>query len=412
MYNKLIQKVHHHFRIDAHHYVSGSFWGLIAQGITVVGGLLVTVLFTRMLSESDYGIYRYILGVAALLSVFSLTGIDQAVLQASAKKFRSFYSETLFLSFKFNLIISGLACMCALYYFLAGNSTLSSGLLLIAFFQPIINTFQFFQSNLIGNSLFKKAANAQSLKVAVTFCLSIIAILFTHNILILLLVFFSAASIANILAYYVFKPKQSPATPRDVLDKYILYAKHTSVRNIITEVSFRLDSILVFQFLGATNLAIYTIANLIPEQIKGTVKMFGILTIPKFSTHDTLQVTKNAIRRKIIPIFLVLTGISLLYVVFAPYLYTILFPKYLNSVIYSQIAILSLPATIGILPLTSLQVMLDEKKLYSLNLLVSIVSLTLTIALTITLGILGAIYARLATRYFNTFVAYYLLYKK
>ena len=65
----------------------------------IVVGIVTSALFAHYLTETEYGVCRYLIGLAAILSSFSYTGIGQSILQRAAIKYYNFYKETLQLSF-------------------------------------------------------------------------------------------------------------------------------------------------------------------------------------------------------------------------------------------------------------------------------------------------------------------------
>jgi O-antigen/teichoic acid export membrane protein len=139
---KITQLLAHHFRIDAHYFFSGAVWLSIIQAITVLGALVVSVVLAHMLSEAEYGIYRYILGIGALLTSFSLTGMVPAVFQTAAQGHKGFYPLGIRKSLIFGLGITVSGLIGCLYYVYQNNIELALGCLVVALLQPLFNTFQ------------------------------------------------------------------------------------------------------------------------------------------------------------------------------------------------------------------------------------------------------------------------------
>jgi O-antigen/teichoic acid export membrane protein len=177
-------------------------------------------------------------------------------------------------------------------------------------------------------------------------------------------------------------------------------------------IAFRIDSIIVFQQLGATNLAIYTIATILPEQIKTSFKNISTLLVPKYAMHDNLDSIKKSMFSRSIQLLLFTILITILYIVFAPLIYTLLFPKYHEAIILTQLISLSFPAMIALIPLSALQAHTEEKKLNKLNTYTSMLMIVLTTVLTITHGLMGAIFAKILSRYINVAFTYFYLWQK
>lgn len=398
------------FKIDASYYIRGTFWNTISQAIVLIGGLTTTVIFARVLSATDYGTYKYIIAAAALLTSFSLAGLGQSVLQTAAKKYYNFYTETLSLSLLYGMGITTVSFVASLYYAYQHNYLLACGFALIAITQPLTNTYQNIFAFLLGSKRLQDATRAQLFNVVTMSVLSIATILITHDILVLLIVYFVSNFITFFLTHLYYRPKNSEPTPPEIYDKFISFAKNTSVRNFISDVAFRLDTILIFTQLGAAELAIYTIANLLPEQVKGFFKNIGVLLLPKYAERTNIDSKKGIIKKSIqLLIFSIFVTIS--YILISPILYLILFPNYQSTVILTQLVSLAIPTMIAVIPLSILQSQLKESALYKLNLSNALIAIFLTIILIFPYGLVGVIVARILSRYINLMQTYYYLFR-
>jgi O-antigen/teichoic acid export membrane protein len=170
--------------------------------------------------------------------------------------------------------------------------------------------------------------------------------------------------------------------------------------NIRGVVASQLDKILLWHFLGAAPLAIYFIAVTPPLKIKDAFKTIGELALPKFSQRSK-QELKRSISKKTFKLFLLIVPIVVFYIILAPLIYKILFPQYLDSVIYSQVFIISLLLFPRILLDTSLTAQMRKKDLYLVRTLSPIIQILLLLILLPLYGIWGAIFAILITQISN-----------
>ena len=308
---------------DFHYYIKGSFWLYISQGAVILGSLIVTVAFAHILSESDFGIYKYILGIGVLLTSFSLTGIGQSILQTTSKGHPEFFAYGIKQSHIYGISITLAGLIGFIYYFINGNPTLATGCLLIGLFQPFINTYQQIFFFLQGSKQLQQSAIFQTLKTIAVTLSSILSIYFTQNILILVTVFLLSHVLTNFIGYIFYKRNFNVELSNEIRIKYLHYAQHTSIRNLIANVVYRLDTILVFQMLGAPALAVYTIANIVPEQIKGSFKNISTLLIPKYVQHENLNSVKSSLLKRSTQLFVLLSFITIIYVLAAPFLYSL-----------------------------------------------------------------------------------------
>lgn len=411
MYSSLVEFINKKFNTDAHYFFHGGFWLTITQVVILISGIVTTALFANYLSPTSYGIYRYLIGLTVIFSCISLTGLGQSILQTAAKKYYSFYTETIKINFNYSLGITATALGGAMYYWYFDNSILSLGCIIIALLQPIINIYQYAPTFLQGSKRFKEATLIQSIRTIVIAITSILVLFLTKDILLLFLAYLGSNAIINVVSHFWYKPQLHAYTSPEILKKYLDYAKHTSTRNIISTIAQRADIIVIFTQLGAANLAIYTIAMIIPEQVKASFKNLASLLLPKYAQHKNQNTLYQNIYLRSFQLFILLVVITVFYITFVPYIYTIIFPKYHEAAFLSQILAFSFPAMIAIIPMSAFQSNLEEKKLYKMLIIESLTSVLLLIILTINYGVLGAIIAKVGTRYITTFFNYYYVYK-
>lgn len=412
MYGKIVTTIQNKFNIDAHYFLSGGFWLLVAQAVAVLTSLGVAVLFAATLSENDYGTYRYVISLAVLISAFSLTGTGQSIMQAAARGYTHFLRDSTKPTLLYGLGISLIAGVAAAYYFLNENPTLAIGCGLIALTQPLTQLFSNAQSSLLGQSRFFAGSLLQITKVTFVSAVSAIALLFSGEILVLLAAFFTAQAVAALASYAFVRSSLPPEdTGERDTERSLSFAKHSSVRNWLWRVADHFDSVFVFQHLGAAELALYSVAALVPVQVRGSTKTLLTLLIPKYSQHDSFDTLKHSIPKRSLQFFLVLCLGTLGFVLIAPFVYSLLFPTYPEAVLYAQLLALSFPAAVVWIPFGALQALRLERELYWFQVLTGLMQIGLVFSLVFTTGLLGAVISQIATQYLRAALAYILLFK-
>lgn len=411
---RIISKIGIFLNIDAQYFVGGGMWLLLAQAFTVCSSLVSTILFAYYLTETDFGIYRYIIGLAAFFSAFALTGIGQSIAQLAAKGYTDYFRYSTKLTFIYGLASTSVSLIGAYYYHFQGNDILAIGCLFIALLQPISILFLNTLAYLYGLKNFKEGTYFQGIKSITVMATSICTLLITHNLIWLLFIYFFTQAFTAIVGYLYYRPKTyTPSTiPSPLKKQYLRFAQHTSIRNLIVGSAARLDSIIVFQQLGAASLAIFTIATLVPDQIKGVFKNILALLIPKYSQYDSLAELRRHIPKRCWQFGFILIVVTVIFIILVPYLYSLIFPKYINAIFYTQLLALSFPASIYLLPLSALQSQVQEDSLYYFNGGVSVIQLIVTFFLTIQFGLLGAIIARIIIQYTMMAGSFYYLFRK
>jgi O-antigen/teichoic acid export membrane protein len=407
--------LHHHIekhlKIDSRYFLSGGFWLVSAQGMIILASLLSTVFLTHYLDEHDFGIYRYVISVGMFLTSLSLTGIAQSVFQAALKKVAGFYDNAtrLTLLYSSGIVVAGL--LATGYYYFQGNTTLAVGCVLIAILTPWSLLLQNAHGQLLGQNRFSHATYLLTIKSFFIAGTTIITLLFSSNILILLAVYFVSQAVVGVLSHWYARPRYEQIQDRTAVHSLVSFAQHTSFRNIIVGISSRLDNLIVFQQLGAASLATFTIATLLPDQIKGSLKHLVTLLIPKFSQYETVAEVRRFLPLRSLQAGLILVLVTLVTIAVTPLLIETLFPKYVSAIPYAQLLALSFPASIYQIPFAMMQAHTTEKALYSYHVLTAFFQIGFTIIGIFFFGLIGAVGARILTQYTQLLISWFAVYR-
>lgn len=390
-------------KLDYPYIMRGGFWMSAGQGIATVTLFVLSYIFANYVDPTDYGLYRYILSLAVLIGAFSLTGMPQSVLQATVRGYHSLLRIGFKTSLMYSLIAVVVSLGVGLYYYLNGNIPLAIGCLIIAAAKPLLDAGLLAQSYLNGLKKFKAASVLKAGRVVLTSSAVIATIFLTENILYVVFAYFIAQVIGSILVYVFTLQKVDPDTHTDQPEKtrFLKYAKNTSVRNIINGIASEIDKVLAFQFLGATELAVYAFAIAIPEQIKGGIKNIGLLVLIKFTGYD-LKTIKAGMQKKVFLFGLILSALTIIYIVLCPLLYSTFFPAYEDSILLSQIFALSFLPMVAIFPINALQAQMKERELHTLNIVSSILLIVSAFIGVFYFGLMGLVISRVVVRYITS----------
>jgi O-antigen/teichoic acid export membrane protein len=165
----------------------------------------------------------------------------------------------------------------------------------------------------------------------------------------------------------------------------------------------QLDQILIFHYIGAAELAVYSLAMAPVEQLKGMLKNIQALAFPRFAARTKEDVRAN-IFSKAIRLGIFVGIITLCYIFVAPFFYKIFFPKYIDATFYSQIVALSLVGVaINSFLNTFLESQAQEKKLLQKNIF-EILNVVMLFPLIAYFGIMGAVIGRIIGRFLSLLV--------
>lgn len=394
---------------DFDYALKGGSWIVLGHIFSVLAILATSYFFANFLDPHLYGNYRYLISASVILSLFSLSGIDTAIIQAVAKNVSGYFIYALRLSLKFGILTSIVAFGTATYYYAQDNNLLAIGFLIIGILQPVVSTSNLIHSYFYGKQSFNLSVGWHVLRTILTTASIVITLLLTNNVLLILLSFFASNLVANLIPYTRHRELLSDSGDKTSFKKFTNYAKHTSLQNIIIGMANQLDKVLIFQILGAVELATYVFATAIPDQYKGITKAVDSLLLPRFSKYNFGLIKKTIWKKTILYLVFLLIG-AIIYIVAAPFIFSILYPTYSDAVTLSQIYALSIIFGFGSIPFTAMKAKMDNGVLYEYKLILAIFQIVSLVSLLNLFGIIGAIFARIIYRAFVCAYGYYLFF--
>ncbi len=406
--NKILIRSGVYLKTDMTYLVRGSFWLFLNQIFAIVFSALLSVAFANLISAQQYGIYKYIISVSAIISAFSLTGMNTAIVRSVAMGNEGFVRKSFWYQLKWNtLIITSLAVITCAYYYLRGNTLLALGILIIGIFVPLTNAANTFSAYLSGTKRYKSIFFINLCINGTSALLLFSTIFFFQNILVLVTIYFATNAITYTAAYLYTLHSYKLNTHVDHNTKSL--GTHLSIINFFGIISQNIDKIFAFQFLGATPLAIYSFAVSVPAQFGGVAKMISTLAFPKISErYATSQ--KVEYKDKIIKLIILFGFFATLYYFAAPFIYHIFFPQYIVAINYSRLAaVIFIFTAPNLYLLNILQIKADKKILYRHSLVTAIVQTCLMALLGYTYGITGLIVAHICSTLVSTLYSLYLL---
>ncbi|MDD3711339.1 MAG: oligosaccharide flippase family protein [Patescibacteria group bacterium] len=376
IYN-LLKKSEKWTKTDMIYLFKGGFWLSSGKIISSLSGLLLAIFFANLLPKEDYGTYKYILSIVGLLAIPTLSGINTALNRSIAQGNDKSFFISLKTKIKWGTLGGILSLLLAgYYYFYKDDTTLTICFLISSLFIPFMDPIMAYQSILIGKKKFKMLSTQNAIINTVAVLIIILVLATTRNLFAVLFSYFISHTTLRFI-FLIFTLKKIKLNKNE--DKSVIsYGKHLSAMNIIGTISSQIDKILIFNYLGVVNLAIYSFAIVMPDQIRTFLKNINVLALPKMSQN--LSLSKKDVIKKIKTFFIILLPIIILYIILAPTIYKLFFPEYLDSIIYSQlfsISLLGIP--FSMLGLSYLTATKQQTKLYFLTTWLSIIKIILLI---------------------------------
>lgn len=394
---------------DMIYLAKGGFWVTIEQIIFNLIGIVSIFVFANYLDQEIYGNYQYIISMVAILQFFALSGINGSLSLTVARGNSGTFIPSLKEKIKWGLLGSFVSLVGGIYYLSNQNEILGYSFIFISLVVPFIDSLHLFNPYLLGLKKFKDySTNNIKIKIFAT-TIIVVSVLLTNNIYILIFVTIVPSLVVRL---YFTKKYLKKYPPNNKIDKdAINLGKHLSFMGFLSGVITHLDKIIIFQFLGAKEVAVYTIAmapiSKISSLLSGNISM---LSLPKISGKSIVEL-KKILPKKIRTLTIFLSLITITYIVLAPTLFELFLPKYIDSVFLSQVfafSIMFLPSSLFNISLTSHS---KKKQLYLLNFVIPTIKILLFIVLLPLLGSLGMILAILFGEMFKYILSSYLFYK-
>lgn len=402
--------------IDMVYFTSGNFWLLISRFVGVSSGILLTLGFANLIPPETFGTYKYILAFTTTISALSLTGLGTAATRTVAQGNHNIIRLLFEKNIVWNIPASIIALGGFVYYWYMGNLVLAFSLLTVAIVNPILNGFVLNKSLLVGKKDFKTLATYNIPGNLITVGSMLAILLFTDNIILIIAGYFISNLISGWVVYklclYKYKDDPTISTEKTLSDiqETIHYSKHLSLTGSFVQLTSQIDQLLLWQFVGPAQIAVYSFAQAPIRETKSIVDNILSIVFPKFA-NKTKQEIEQSLSLRIIQMTVLSTLMALIYVLAIPYIFTFIFPQYTAAIFPSQLlSIVILLQPKGIIE-TIIIAQGDIKKKYLTTIIPQISRIGLFILLIPPYGLLGAISGIVISEIIAT-ISLVIIYKK
>ncbi len=382
--------------LDLVYFVRGGFWLSLSSALVAIGGIFLSALFARTLTKEVFGQFSFLISILGFASLIALPGMSQAVIQAAAENKDGVYKKAILAVAKWSLAGAVILTLLSVYYYFAGNRSLSLGILLSALALPVSAAANLYNSFLTGKKQFKLVAIYGAMAQFASIGSTAFALWKFPSLVSVAL--FSAWSTA--LANLVLTLISSKYVLNNSQDDHLLrLGIHLSFSQVFTIGADYLDRFLVPILLGFTNNAIYSFAILIPMQIHGFLKVFTTLGQPKVARLDSKNL-KTALVAKSLQLETLVAMITFFYIVAAPTIFRLLYPGYTGeAVLLSQIFSISLLYYPGNILMLLFLKERQTKPIFRINILYALSTIVFLAILVPFFGLIGAILAKISVRF-------------
>ena len=374
---------------------------------------LVSMYFViRAIDQEMYGQYQFIISVIAVLSVFTLSETNNAIIQSVARGhlgiFRKMIPYVFFSSVLGSLVLFGVAVW---YEFEKNNHHMAIGFLISSVFFP-------FAKGLTQWSAFKQGSRKFSslvrwdggvailLQVTVVVGVIFVPATFLVPLVCILLV----PAIQNIyLTWHTYKLVDPGASIENGIFSYGIRSSFIKLPVILSMYS---EKILLFVFLSPETLALFVVAEKIPDLFKNLVQDISAALAPHFALYDRYTVSLS----KYFKWFSATMVFLILFVAFVllPKFFVPLFGEVYRDAIPYAIALMCSVAigTIATIRARFIRSQLDSISLREIDFSMAIVRILSAAVLVPLFGLTGAVLSVFITRLFALLIVRIIMRKR
>lgn len=383
-------------KTDMVYLAKGGFWGIVSQICLMFMTFGLAIAFAHLVPKETYGQYKYVLSIISLLGTVTLTGLGTAVMQSVSRGYEGTIEYAFWKNIKWSILFFSGAGIISIYYFLHQNFTLGISMLIVGCLWPFFNSTNLYSTLLVAKKDFRRLTiYFDIIGNLVPYLALFTTMFFTTNPLWFVMVYIISNTLIGLILYKriisIYKPN------KNIDPEMMSYSKHLSFVGVIAGIAGSLDQILVFHYIGATELAIYNFAMAIPDQIKGPIKSLTNMIFPKIAEKNDKEI-REGMNHKMMVLFVLGICLTVGYIIIAPFIFHTFFPKYSESIFYSQIFSLSFLWITSLPASTYLDAKKKIKEIYFSNIFGSSLQIIILFVSVIQWGLFGLVLARVITR--------------
>ncbi len=395
----MLNKIGKYLNLDANYFAKSGGYITASHFVDGFARLILSIVLARGLSQIVYGQYNFVLSVLGTLAFLSIQGTTTSIIRSVAKGFDDSLITGTKDKIKFSMLGSiGLFAIAAYMYVrgddLLGHAFIVCGLFFIPYYALVGS-----ESFLVGKRMFKQLAIYRSLTSIFAVIATVIAISFTRSLVWIIAALIGSTALLNIVFYLkTLKFRQNNKIDNDV----IRYGRYLTWVGLTTAVFINIDKLVITYFLGFKDLAIYSIAMVLPRQFKLLTKSAVSLIFPGLASLSK-EDAHNVLRKRFKQMILISVALGIIGALLTPFAIRIIYgDAYTGSILYAQIVfafmwlvIPTVPISEGLLPAQK-----RGRKMLKLNLYTYAIYAILLLFLVPRYGIMGAVVSYILDRFF------------
>ncbi|MBT89140.1 MAG: hypothetical protein CMN79_01445 [Spirochaetales bacterium] len=304
------------------------------QGVNFLIYWFSLFLWTRFVSKEIYGQYQLILSFSGIAGIFCLVGLGESLSISAAKKNDGNLSVIILIKFGVS-IAAAIGLGVVSHYYWDKDPSLARGILWLSCLFPLLqlstirqvwfNAKGWFALLILSNFLFA---------LAPVLALAIIVFLGHTQSTVFFVITVQGVNAVLAVAFILFLMARRENAKKDW--KAIKYGFHASLAALLGWMILT-DKMFIYKYLSASDVAVYSIALVFPDQIRVLFSLFNQILLPQIYAAGNVQEAWQYIKPKLIILsfFFISLGVIGFFAIpkVIPYLFS---EKYASSVPYAK----------------------------------------------------------------------------
>ncbi len=325
-------------------FLNDSFWALFSQGLTVLINLFSVYILANLLTQYNYGEFKLVTTWLALAVGIGYTGynyiLPQMIIKNEKYDLKKIFKETFYKSLPTFFILF----LVAIYYLINHNNNLGLGLFWASIATPFACIAILVNVYYMGKQDFKSFALAQNFSGVLQVVVLALVTYFSENFILIISTYFISALFANCVVVYktIRKEESEIKNEKEKTESFIDHKNKSklNISGITLGFANQIDKLLIFHFLGAVPLAVYSLVTAMSDQSRTPIKALSVAAFPRMG-REYFNKRKLFFAYFIFTLLCVLGFLILIWLY--PFIFKYFFPKYLEYVYLAN------TATIGII---------------------------------------------------------------
>lgn len=301
--------------------------------VAFAASLTAVMVMAAHVPREVVGSYNYLMATLGILSLFTLPGMNSALVRAVAQGNDGSVWPMLKVRLRWGVLSALGTALIGAGFLFADNHQIGWAFIASSPFVPISGTFGSLATNFWQGKKRFGLSSIVTITYFTTIALASIPIFIFSDDLIFIAasVAFVNAAVSSILFLTIRRHATGTHSPESLSLGF-----HLTAMQVLRTVSENLDRIFVWWLLGPVATAIHAFAAA-PVMKAFHLLPIGTVTLPHLSTHKHTDELKRSVLRKTFLLFLLITPLVVLGIMLAPFLFSLAFPNYPESVVYFQI---------------------------------------------------------------------------